>query len=219
LSLSELLWILEIEKEKNMKNSKSYKFIKNQALVFMHRYYRETGSKIKFPIELEKMAKYLGYEICYKDLPEDVNALTDMVSKQIVMSESLDTRKFPGMKGRYKFTLAHEIAHIVLHQKEYEKVYYRCKTKGDFSELQNLVQLQDYETEAEIFAGNLILPRDLLKKEFYRRFGTQKIIVKNNMLFPARAKYYLKELKYLTKASNQALQIALKESFLLSVAS
>ena len=77
-----------------------------------------------------------------------------MVSKQIVMSESLDTRKFPGMKGRYKFTLAHEIAHIVLHQKEYEKVYYRCKTKGDFSELQNLVQLQDYETEAEIFAGN-----------------------------------------------------------------
>ena len=202
-----------------MKDSKSYKFIKNQAMVFLHRYYRETGSKIKFPIELEKMAKFLGYEICFKDLPEDVNALTDMVSDKIIISQMIQPDKFPGMRGRYKFTLAHEIAHIVLHRREYKKVYFRCKTKGDFTELANLVQKQDYEKEAEIFAGNLLLPRDLLKKEFHKRFGYQKIVVKNNMMFPSRAKYYIKELSYLTKASNQALQIALKESFLLSVAS
>jgi len=193
----------------------SYRFVANQSKIFLHNYYRIKYQKIKFPIELDEIITFLGYELKTYDLPEKMNAFTDMIKRKIWVNSNIIPSENMKMYGRYRFTLAHEIAHIVLHEKGYLKTYRICEKTGNFTELETLVRNPDYEREADIFAGNLILPRDLLKEEFRKKFGWQKLYFKHNLLFPRGANRQFYRLKKITGVSETALLIALKESFLL----
>ena len=76
-----------------------------------------------------------------------------------------------------------------------------------------MVRNPDYEKEVDIFAGNLILSRDLLKEEFRKKFDWEKLHFKHNLLFPKGANEQIYRLKKITGVSETALLIALKESF------
>ena len=195
----------------------SYQKVANQAKQFLYFFYSEHNNKPKFPILLEKIITSLSYKIIIKPLPQNVNAFTDMFNKLIYISEVINPAKKAQFLGRYKFTLAHEIAHIVLHEKKYLQIYNRCLKKKDFSDLRKLTENPVYEIEADIFAGNLILPRDLLRYEYKKRFGNTKIFLKNNTLYPFEAEKNMTELQKVTAVSRQALQIALKEIFILKI--
>ncbi|MBC8385510.1 MAG: ImmA/IrrE family metallo-endopeptidase [Candidatus Cloacimonetes bacterium] len=197
----------------------SYNFVANQAKIFLHKFYRAKGKSIKFPILIEKMADFLGYEIVFSEMEKSINAKTEMLEKQIVINNYLNPKQHPEMNGRYKFTVAHEIAHIVLHEQKFIKMYETGILQNDYSVLDKMVQNPRYEKEAEIFAGNLILPRELLKKEFTQRFGTNRIVLKNNYFIPLEAEDYFSFMQKKTGTSQQALQIAMKEAFILQVAS
>ncbi|HHE37596.1 MAG TPA: ImmA/IrrE family metallo-endopeptidase [Candidatus Cloacimonetes bacterium] len=171
--------------------------------------------KIKFPIELEEIITFLGYDLKTYDLPENMNAFTDMIKRKVWINLNIIPSENMKMYGRYRFTLAHEIAHIVLHEKEYLKTYRKYEMNRNLTELETLVRNPDYEKEADIFAGNLILPRDLLKEEFRKKFGWQKLYFKHNLLFPKGANEHIYRLQKITGVSETALFIALKESFLL----
>ena len=195
----------------------SYQKTANRAKRFLYTFYSTIEAKPKFPIMLEKIVDYLSYKIAVESLPQNVNAITDMVNKIIYVSKIIDPTKYPRFLGRYKFTLAHEIAHIILHEEKYLRVYNRCVGINEFDELKKLTTNPYYEKEADIFAGNLILPRDLLKYEFRKKFGETKIFIKDNTIYPAQAEEYLSELQKITEVSKQALQIALKEIFILRI--
>ncbi len=72
-------------------------------------------------------------------------------------------KKFP---NRLKFSLAHEIGHLVLHKNIYDS--FKIKTIEDLYKFISQIsqeQHNNFETQANIFANNLLVPRDKLITE------------------------------------------------------
>jgi len=70
-----------------------------------------------------------------------------------------------GSLGAHRFTLAHEIGHVVLHSGE---SYFRDRS---ISEPGSGCGRPSYEIEADAFAAELLMPRKLLRNVFNRYFG------------------------------------------------
>ena len=68
--------------------------------------------------------------------------------------------------NRLRLSLAHEIGHFVLHKDIYES--FQIATDVDFYKYYELLPQEEYsklEVQAFIFAGYLLVPRDVLKRE------------------------------------------------------
>ncbi len=108
------------------------------------------------PVKIEDIAANYGLTIVEADFERnDVAGLIDPAEKKIYVNKNdSDTRQ--------AFTIAHELGHWLLHQDQLSKdptkyaVLYR-KPLGQPSE-------DHIETEANFFAANLLVPRNLLEK-------------------------------------------------------
>lgn len=118
-----------------------------------------------FPVPVEKIVEHLGFK-CYFFAPDDrtihISGAVDHTEKKIYINKEDSLQ-------RQLFTVAHEIGHIVLHGATKDYVDYR-----DYSS-------NPKETEANSFAGNLLMPRSMFQyiwkttqgniKELARFFG------------------------------------------------
>lgn len=106
----------------------------------------------KFPINIVELAEKLGIKVIEKDLSSlkkgnIYGALLDTNGdKVIVIEESLS-------KEKKNFTIAHEIGHSVIHNKD-KDLYYKDKS------LRNTIE----ETEADDFAAEVLLPESVVQK-------------------------------------------------------
>lgn len=74
--------------------------------------------------------------------------------------------------NRYRFSLAHELAHYYLHDELYQSV--EVRNVSDWSEVQRQIGEEDYswfEYQANAFAGLVLVPPARLKARFTRRVG------------------------------------------------
>lgn len=74
--------------------------------------------------------------------------------------------------NRYRFSLAHELAHYYLHDELYQSV--EVRNISDWSEVQRQIGEDDYswfEYQANAFAGLVLVPPARLKARFTRRVG------------------------------------------------
>jgi Zn-dependent peptidase ImmA (M78 family) len=93
----------------------------------------------------------------------EINALTSSDLKTIYVDEYLYTNLEP----QYRFTLAHEFGHIVLHKYIYEKV--SIQRLDDWKRFIIEVDEKEYrklEIQANNFAGLLLVPQDILARYF-----------------------------------------------------
>jgi hypothetical protein len=100
--------------------------------------------------------------------------------------------KRSGSEGRYRFTLAHEIGHWVLHRPLFVAETMQPSLFGAAGEQQCLVSLNravfpgrrhrkvaPEEWQANRFAAHLLIQRELLREEFSRRFGEPPIALRS----------------------------------------
>lgn len=125
------------------------------------------------PVIIEKCAKHLGINLESLELDDDVAGFLLLKDNNVA---NIGYNK-NHVLNRRRFTIAHEIAHYILHAKnsklfvdKEEKVLYR---DGN-SSTGELVQ----EREANAFAAALLMPQKLILQEVekYKRESTEKFI-------------------------------------------
>lgn len=122
----------------------------------------------KFLIDLENILEFkLNIEIRpVKELKNncDIDALISSDWKIIYIDENsyMDERYY----FRLRFSIAHEIGHFILHKEIFES--FKIKSIEDYIKFISKISDEDYnklETQANIFANNLLVPRDYLNIE------------------------------------------------------
>jgi Zn-dependent peptidase ImmA (M78 family) len=107
------------------------------------------------PVPVEQIAEiYLGYELDFveqdESLPSDVIGGIDFDNKTIILNSSIESHL-----GRYSFTIAHEIAHHVLHRDLFmeERATGSIMCRGGKSR-------PIEEVQADRFAEALLMPKE-----------------------------------------------------------
>lgn len=145
---------------------------------------REVCSKLydnseKFPIVefIEKVVQKIDKELYFGVLPKyemgNNHGLTDPVKKTIFIREDVYENALKG-NGRDRFTIAHELAHYLMHSKQ-DIVF----TRND----EKLKPYEDSEWQANVFASELLMPDYLITEEdtvftLMNRFGVTRSAAK-----------------------------------------
>lgn len=100
---------------------------------------------------------------------------------QITVDEDCFVR-FP---ERTRFSIAHEVGHLILHKDWYEK--YEPKTFEDYLNSHDKADEQIYkftEIQAQTFAGLVLVPTDILINELKKRLGRIPSLESSEVLAP-----------------------------------
>ena len=152
--------------------------IELKAAEFRQQALEALDAKSDTAVPVEQIAEhYLGYELEFVDdhsaLPGDVIGGIDFDSNTIIINAAIESHI-----GRYSFTIAHEIAHHVLHRDLFLKA-----RSGESIMCRGGEQRPIEELQADRFAEALLMPADLIK-EHYKR-------VKSGSLFKPKNQFVL----------------------------
>jgi hypothetical protein len=96
-------------------------------------------------------------------------------NRQIIVDETLDPVDNPAIEGRYRFTIAHEIGHWVLHRhlfsNELNAVAALRETTGDYLLRQKTPDAR-LEWQANYFAACILMPRIEVERAWYQFSNT-----------------------------------------------
>lgn len=149
------------------------KQIEAEANVLLAKYGEQFGVVTEPPVPVDEIAELLlELSLEYKDMKAlfpmaDVHGAIWFAQRKIGIDKNLDPDANPSRRGRYHFTLAHEVGHWQLHRQHFLKnpaerlLFDDGSPKPDVvcrsSERKKLVEWQ-----ADAFAANLLLPRKLV---------------------------------------------------------
>jgi len=112
-----------------------------------------------FPLDyfLEfKMRKCLGFDYDVQDLPDHIEATTDPRERVVVLAEQTYDDLVSGVP-RARFTVAHEIGHIILHAKFLQELI--IAEKGVLKlQRGEIPAYRDPECQANALASSLLMP-------------------------------------------------------------
>ncbi len=138
----------------------SYEVIWQKAEEFLSRY----NPRRKIPVPIEEIVEF-DFGISIRTIPNlasiiEVEGFTSNDLKCMYIDESLFLR----VPTRYRFTLAHEMGHIILHRRIFERVnIHSIDSWMDFYD--NLgTERNSWELQAYNFAGLILVPRADLKR-------------------------------------------------------
>lgn len=135
------------------------------------------------PIDPEDIAEREGIDVVYVDFNEKasklISGLYDFSEQKIYINKTLPF-------NRKTFTIAHELAHAILHQEYAESTDYRAMPRSNVH-----FQKPAEEKEADVFAACLLVPPDTLRKykdvasidELASMFAVSRDVVTNQMDF------------------------------------
>lgn len=141
----------------------SYDDLRQRARDFLHTYH-PSGA---IPVPIEEIIE-LEYEIDIIPVPGLHNAFeVDGFISSNLKALTVDAFVYNHRPGRYRFTLAHELAHVVLHRRVY--LAQRFRTVEDWKRFQREMDEEDrrwMEWQAYAFAGLVIVPPDPLRDQY-----------------------------------------------------
>lgn len=133
------------------------------------------------PIPIDEIVEeYLKITVEFRDLrteyPEgDVLGAIYFNEKRIAVDQSLVPEDFPAMRGRYRFTLAHELAHWRLHRHLYlRRAGERTLLPGATGRPDHVLrsrQTDPKEVQANRLAASLLMPREMVKRAWHEWRG------------------------------------------------
>lgn len=117
----------------------------------------------KYPIDLLNILDIKNYKyIEVNNWENNINALLIHKNNCIYLAVNGNHHDH-----RKRFSIAHEIGHLILN---HDLTYYKREITFDdipFSVIKEHIQVEKYlETEANIFAGEILVPLNILKQEF-----------------------------------------------------
>ncbi len=147
------------------------------------------GEEFKSPIPIETILEgYLDLALDFDDLTltngvSDVLAATFMNERVVTIQNSL-VPETGGNLGQYRFTIAHEIGHWILHRKyflipENQTTLFNGIPQPDIV-CRGGSKRDPAEIQADKFAAELLMPRDLIVKHA-RQFVAEGIAVQDSI--------------------------------------
>ena len=152
------------------------KRLERRAQELISAYETATGKPVKPPIPVEIILEsYLGLALEIADLKtlldkKDVIGATWIPEKKVIIDSSLEQ----GPRGRFYFTVAHEIGHWVLHRELIQEVALREKNRPAVI-CRDSEKRKSGEFQADWFAGALLMPEPLLREAVLKVLNAEKI--------------------------------------------
>lgn len=156
----------------------------DEAALLLAEYGTQHGQVTMPPIPIEDIVEeHFKLVIEYRDLraefPEgDVLGAMYFNKKKMAIDRSLVPDDNPGMKGRYRFTVAHELAHWRLHRHLYLRradepaLLQGADERPDH--LQRAHSKDPKEVQANRLAASILMPRDMLKRMWHEMRGNME---------------------------------------------
>lgn len=152
----------------------------------------------KCPVPVEKIAKKLGAKIRYS--PMDNEDLSGMIfMKDDIPIIGVNALHHP---NRQRFTIAHEIGHLVLHKHIFENsVHVDTKFFALKRDQKSTTGTDDIEIQANAFASELLMPEQVVENMIDEVFGSDVFDIESaDMLDKLASKF---------KVSKDAMQFRL----------
>jgi Zn-dependent peptidase ImmA (M78 family) len=149
----------------------------------------------KPPVPVEEIAKAEGARLTFEpfDGKDDISAMLFREGKSVVIGVN---SAHP--KTRQRFSIAHEIGHLLLHDGE---LFVDKVKRINFRDATSSLAIDDKEIEANRFAAELLMPRTLVQSEIKKKMEISPRISPERLI------------KYLAstfKVSAQAMEYRLK---------
>jgi len=146
----------------------SYKKIGQMADEFLNNYH----PSLSLPIPIEEIAEQkLKLKIIQKmNLKNDYDA--DRFLTSDLTTIFLDFNMYLKYEGRTRFTIAHEIGHLVLHKEVFQKLNINSVEK--LNSISTKLTDEEYgwlEYQAYSFASQVLVPKELLINQLKKRLG------------------------------------------------
>jgi IrrE N-terminal-like domain len=132
--------------------------------------------QLKLSFEFDDMHRLLNRQ----RIGRDASILGALFKDRIVIDESLDPVEHPARQGRYRFTVAHEIGHRVLHRHLLTANLSQpsaicCSGRAE----------KRAEWQADFFASCLLMPLGIVKDAWFEMFadGRPRVIKPQNPIF------------------------------------
>lgn len=164
-------------------------------------YLEKDGFEVKLPIDVDKIASMLGINVLYAVDPHNTGSIGKIEfdgNTPVITINPYENSYEP----RKRFTLAHEIAHYCLHSDKHNGF---VDTRNNMS--RNGSYWDAYESEANTFAAQLLMPKFLIIKEAQRLICNYKI-ENNNEKIPFN--YFVGRMSDYFNVSNSAMEYRLK---------
>ncbi|SRR5712691_3356630 len=118
------------------------------------------------PVPVEELAKRLGVRLAFERMDGEISGMLvrDPVRNITVMAIN---SSHPGTRQR--FTIAHELGHLLLHQGS--PVFVDRAVRVNFRDLHASSGHHRHEIEANTFGAELLMPEDLMISAVRRRAG------------------------------------------------
>lgn len=152
---------------------------KDRINALAEKFLREYNPSYSIPVPIEHIVEFdLGMDIIpipgLKDASRDAGLDIDAFISSDLKSITVDQYITEKRENRYRFTLAHEIAHKILHGDIYEQ--YRFDSLEDWvatilkihSTLSQKREREKAEWQADEFAGLILVPKAILEDEYNR---------------------------------------------------
>lgn len=168
----------------------------------MNNYLEEKANKllieancIEAPIKIEKCAKFLEIELKPMELDDDVSGFLLQKDKSVHIGYNKNQNK-----KRIRFTIAHEIAHYILHEKE-SNLFIDKTEKILFRNLNSSTGEIIQEREANAFAAAVLMPKKLIIEEVHKT----KTETKKNFIQKLSKKFDVSEQAITIRLNNLGL--------------
>ena len=153
----------------------------DEAALLLAEYGNQHGQVTAPPVPIDDIVEgHLKLAIEFRDLradyPEgDVLGCIWFNDKKIAIDLSLVPEDYPAMLGRYRFTLAHELAHwrlhryLYLHRANEQTLFPSGQARPDH--VLRSRQSDPLEFQANRLAGCLLMPREMVKRAWHEWCG------------------------------------------------
>jgi Zn-dependent peptidase ImmA (M78 family) len=121
------------------------------------------SNAFSIPVNLNKCIEYLNIQINSLELDEDVSGFLLLKEKKVHIGYNKSNSR-----QRQRFTIAHEIAHYILHVKN-SKLFVDKTQKVLYRDLKSSTGEILQEREANAFAASLLMPQKLLIQELKKQ--------------------------------------------------
>lgn len=121
------------------------------------------------PVDVHKVLQHLGINLLPYAFPDKISAILLKENNMFVVG--VNENHHP---NRQRFSIAHEIGHYLLGH--YKDVFVDSAeiTEGRF-DIRDTVQNKIQEQEANYFAGELLIPSEMIKRDFVKIHNVEEI--------------------------------------------
>lgn len=155
--------------------------IQRAADQLLEAYGLKFGELVAPPVPADQILEcHLGLSLDFADLTEllgqaGVLGFISVETKGVMIDQSLEPTENPRQEGRYRFTVAHEVGHWVLHRTQLLESRGAPLFNGRAVPsviCRATAQKPPIEQQADKFAGYLLMPKEMVKRQWAALTGS-----------------------------------------------